>query len=74
MLGAQPAQHLRPLQARQHPVQDHGVIGMAVGQVQAGDPVRGHIQHVPPRFEVLEQVGDQLAVVFYDQEPHGRLS
>ncbi|MCY1248810.1 hypothetical protein D9M72_622830 [compost metagenome] len=70
MLVAQAAQHVRAFHARQHPVQDQRVVVLGGGQVQAGDAIGGDVEDMATRFEVLEQVGDQLAVVFNDQEPH----
>src|SRR3546814_10089676 len=41
------------------------------GQVQAGHAVGRGVEHVPARFEVIEQVGDEIAVVLDDQNSHG---
>ena len=68
---AQASQHFVAFHARQHPVQDDDVIGLGGGQVQAGNAVRGGIQHMAARLEILEEVGDQAAVVFDYQQPHG---
>src|SRR3546814_6093695 len=40
------------------------------GQVQAGRPVGGCVENMPPGFEVIEQVGDQAAVVLDHQNAH----
>ncbi|MNI33178.1 hypothetical protein D3C73_871130 [compost metagenome] len=72
MFGAQPPQHLRALHAWQHPVQDHRVIRVAARQVQAGDAVRGNVEHMPARLEIVEQVGHQLAVVLDHQQAHAK--
>src|SRR3546814_19608173 len=38
--------------------------------VCSSDLVGRGVEHVPARFEVIEQVGDEIAVVFDDQPSH----
>src|SRR3546814_7590965 len=38
--------------------------------VCSSDLVGRGVEHVPARFEVIEQVGDEIAVVFDDQQSH----
>jgi len=40
--------------------------------VQSGDAIRRHVEHVPARLEIVEQVGHQLAVVLDHQQTHAR--
>src|SRR3546814_18792526 len=55
----------------QHPVEHDHVVGPRAGQVQAGHAVGRGVEHVPARFEVIEQVGDEIAVVLDYQNSHG---
>ena len=70
---AQTAQDLGPFQARQHPVQHDRVVGLGAGQVQPGEAIRGGVQGVSARLEIVEEVRHQTTVVFDDQQPHRRI-
>ncbi|EKQ62103.1 transcriptional regulator [Xanthomonas citri pv. malvacearum str. GSPB2388] len=74
VLLTQPAQHFRSIHARHHPVQDQRVVMLGGRQMQAGDAIGRSVQGMPARFEIVEQVGNHIAVVFNDQQPHERVS
>src|SRR5690606_10231641 len=70
---AEAAQHLGTVQSRQHPVEHDRVVGLGAGQVQAVGAVRRGVERVAAGLEVLEDVGDQVAVVFDDEQAHAEL-
>lgn len=67
---AQRLQHMRSGHSRQHPVEHDRVIGLSRREMQAGASVGRSVEDMAARFEIVEQVGDQAAVVLDDEQTH----
>jgi hypothetical protein len=71
-LGAQLAADFQPVHAGQVEVEHDGVEIVDDRQVQAGDSVGGIVHGVAAVLEIVTEVGGDIAVVFDDEDAHGR--
>ena len=71
--GAQAAAELKAIHARQHDVEHDQVIAAGQRQVQAAGAVVGAIDDMPSRRQVVRDVGQNVGMVFDDEQAHGSL-
>ena len=68
--GAHQPQHLEAVQVGQHAVQDHDVVGRAVGEGERADAVAGHVHHVVLSGQDAPHEGGHPGFVFDQQQAH----
>jgi hypothetical protein len=69
--GAQLAADLQPVHARQVQVEHDGIERIDHRQVQAGHTVGRVVDGMPAFFQVIAEVGGDIAIVFDDEDAHG---
>ncbi len=67
---AQALAHLQPVDARQHQVQHDQVVVLGGGQVQTAEAILRAVDHVALELKVVQHVGENVTVVFDDQDAH----
>ena len=71
MGGAQAATHFEPVEARQHHVEDDGVVVVLGGEPQAVGPVEGDVDRVALLAQATFEEGRHPRLVLDDQDSHG---
>ncbi len=67
---AQPLAEGVAVDAGQHDIEDEQIVMLGRGQVQAGQAVLGAVHAVALEAEVIQQVAENVAVVFHHQDTH----